>query len=709
LLDFSFVFLARAQGLSTPLVEPPICSKDKNTAGKTPQQADVCTVTSLGVDALGHEHHEIRLDLTAKTGRVTVGGYSIETEHYNDTYLTPVIEANSGDTVAAHLANLLPPLTASDCEHMHGECGNATNLHYFHGGIVSPQNSRSDDIDASKGPGDNIYVRVESGSETPSTPHSFDFTVPIPVELNGDLLESKNEAPGATTTIPYPAGLNWYHSHLHGLSANQVGGGMSGLLSVGDTKASVAGMTPADTDILKARTKIDYLMLRDLPILSDKLPGLASEGEAATWETKLPAEDVTDLRPNPCVLAAGELPQPAAPDRKGFCFANNNPKSIWLFTVNGQRYPTINIEPGSNHLLRIANLSANFTYTLRLVPEAGGEPYKFDLLTVDGVVPGKPSTSEAGNVPVAATQLTELVLMPAARAEIYVRNDGKTAAEERTFILRTDELDTGQSLPPGQPRLVGDDWPQIQLARVVFKARPAAVSEIGVALSAIRASAQLAEAAARVTAAPVPPAGCIPDINQSALQHRRVTFFFDDQKGFTIKTDIVAPRQPIPLSPPNEFRVVRGTSTGFRSFHDYVGTDGKVNWESEETKHVCVNLATGHRQLWELVNGTSELHNFHIHQMKFRLADDDDFRFYGIDPSAVPKPEAATDCPLAVVAKEGRDKRDVWHDTLPICPGSTVFVIMNFVDTRQLGRFVYHCHILKHEDAGLMAPIEVLP
>jgi FtsP/CotA-like multicopper oxidase with cupredoxin domain len=205
---------------------------------------------------LGHEHHEIRLDLTAKTGRVTVGGYSIETEHYNDTYLTPVIEANSGDTVAAHLANLLPPLTASDCEHMHGECGNATNLHYFHGGIVSPQNSRSDDIDASKGPGRGGRLRSAFDANIDVVvPHSFDYTVPIPVELNGDLLESKNEAPGATTTIPYPAGLNWYHSHLHGLSANQVGGGMSGLLSVGDTKASVAGMTPADTDILRRAPK----------------------------------------------------------------------------------------------------------------------------------------------------------------------------------------------------------------------------------------------------------------------------------------------------------------------------------------------------------------------------------------------------------------------------------------------------------------------
>jgi FtsP/CotA-like multicopper oxidase with cupredoxin domain len=36
-----------------------------------------------------------------------------------------------------------------------------------------------------------------------------------------------------------------------------------------------------------------------------------------------------------------------------------------------------------------------------------------------------------------------------------------------------------------------------------------------------------------------------------------------------------------------------------------------------------------------------------------------------------------------------------------------VFVVMSFDTGQQLGRFVFHCHILKHEDKGLMAPIEV--
>ena len=38
---------------------------------------------------------------------------------------------------------------------------------------------------------------------------------------------------------------------------------------------------------------------------------------------------------------------------------------------------------------------------------------------------------------------------------------------------------------------------------------------------------------------------------------------------------------------------------------------------------------------------------------------------------------------------------------------SSVYIIMSFTAKEQIGRYVFHCHILKHEDTGLMAPMEV--
>ena len=42
-----------------------------------------------------------------------------------------------------------------------------------------------------------------------------------------------------------------------------------------------------------------------------------------------------------------------------------------------------------------------------------------------------------------------------------------------------------------------------------------------------------------------------------------------------------------------------------------------------------------------------------------------------------------------------------------VAPGR-VFVKLGFYAREQVGRYVYHCHILEHEDGGMMAPIEVI-
>jgi len=55
--------------------------------------------------------------------------------------------------------------------------------------------------------------------------------------------------------------------------------------------------------------------------------------------------------------------------RTGFC--QSEPGSAWLFTLNGQRFPTITVEGDRNLLLRIGNVSANLGYWLELKKEGG--------------------------------------------------------------------------------------------------------------------------------------------------------------------------------------------------------------------------------------------------------------------------------------------------------------------------------------------------
>jgi hypothetical protein len=135
----------------------------------------------------------------------------------------------------------------------------------------------------------------------------------------------------------------------------------------------------------------------------------------------------------------------------------------------------------------------------------------------------------------------------------------------------------------------------------------------------------------------------------------------------------------------------------------------------EAVRHVCPRFKT--TEVWELVNTTTEMHNFHIHQSKFRLADSHDpgappgltVQTAWRDPGGVMTsqiPELETIRPV--------NKVDVWHDTIPVPPRDSktgtpgvVYVAVPFRAREQIGTFVYHCHILEHEDGGMMAAVQV--
>jgi hypothetical protein len=172
-----------------------------------------------------------------------------------------------------------------------------------------------------------------------------------------------------------------------------------------------------------------------------------------------------------CPVYKNSQPDPDSKLRKGFCQREND--SAWLFTLNGQRFPTITVEDNQNLLLRIGNLSANVAYWLELYNESTGKTLPLTL-SLDGVVPARPADPKHAKIPVDAFDVNDLLLMPASRAEIYVRNDNQDPphSDEQVYILRTKGLDAGS-----------DVWPEIQLARVVLKPTKA-VSSIALALNA---------------------------------------------------------------------------------------------------------------------------------------------------------------------------------------------------------------------------------
>ena len=123
---------------------------------------------------------------------------------------------------------------------------------------------------------------------------------------------------------------------------------------------------------------------------------------------------------------------------------------------------------------------------------------------------------------------------------------------------------------------------------------------------------------------------------------------------------------------------------------------------------ICLPLAPGNKgvtERWELVNVAGEDHNFHIHQTKFQVvsqgASNTSIELAGgaaqLDSVPVPtnKAQEKGSC-------DGSIQR--WRDG--ICKPVPVEVLIPFT---QLGDFVFHCHILEHEDGGMMAKIRVIP
>jgi suppressor of ftsI len=50
-------------------------------------------------------------------------------------------------------------------------------------------------------------------------------------------------------------------------------------------------------------------------------------------------------------------------------------------------------------------------------------------------------------------------------------------------------------------------------------------------------------------------------------------------------------------------------------------------------------------------------------------------------------------------------KNHVWVDTVNVPYGGTVDLVMDFADPIIRGMSLFHCHLLKHEDKGMMAKI----
>ncbi len=97
-----------------------------------------------------------------------------------------------------------------------------------------------------------------------------------------------------------------------------------------------------------------------------------------------------------------------------------------------------------------------------------------------------------------------------------------------------------------------------------------------------------------------------------------------------------------------------------------------------ERDHMDEPVKVGELQVWDVVNETHMEHPFHLHGFFFQVLSED-----GVEPESL-----------------------AWKDTVNLRGGSTVRIA--WMPDDRPGRWMYHCHILEHHAAGMMAMFDVV-
>lgn len=144
----------------------------------------------------------------------------------------------------------------------------------------------------------------------------------------------------------------------------------------------------------------------------------------------------------------------------------------------------------------------------------------------------------------------------------------------------------------------------------------------------------------------------------------------------TMQTTSDAPVTPMAI--PSTLRSIpvldTAQSTAVRTI---VFSQGMINGRKMDMSRVDISARVGATEIWEIENIVGMDHPFHLHGFQFQV----------IDRNGVPEPYRA------------------WKDMLNIPKHSSARIIVRYDDYP--GKWMFHCHILDHEDHGMMGVLEV--
>jgi FtsP/CotA-like multicopper oxidase with cupredoxin domain len=486
----------------------------------------------------------------------------------------------------------------------------------------------------------------------------------------------------------HPAGVYWYHTHRHGQAEHQTQMGLVGAIVVedqGDAYRASIGVTD------------EVLLVTDTPVVGCIDPvscdvvgpaikrrqgkGLAVRPDAATQQqAALRTAATTSGGTGPVVLdpridqvnQAGECADGASDSQGGY--------ELWTLMLNGAAVPeelngfppdsqllTKTMQPGQRQIFRLVNASSNSFVAPQLVLVQNGvqtvEP--LEAFARDGVG----FADDQGNRHFVSYNVaqSQLIVPPAGRLEFVVHAPPVGA---KLYLQSSQVL----------PGCGGNLYPARRLLLITpsgTPVSPGAADDSDLLLSEPSMAPYLSTLGATATV-------------------QRTFVFAEYGRGFTYSvTDW-------PRTVPPAFDYDPSQTDFYLT--QVASTDHEVNPSKTALipflgntlrPQVVVHLhgKQSVTEEWLVENSTLEMHAFHMHQVHFR-----DITVPSTDPDDQPLLDTIT-LPAAPLI----------GDVATGYPGAPGYVrlLMTFT-TADIGEFVFHCHILEHEDNGMMAKIQVV-
>lgn len=595
---------------------------------------------------------------------------------YNGCPTGPTIKVDPGQTLKVKVNNTLPSESAATCppnaSHDAPHCFNTVNLH-VHGMHVSPSGSS-----------DNVFVSIAPGGSA-----SYAYQIPR----------------------DHPAGTFWYHSHRHGSTAIDVTSGMEGVLIVqghrtAANRSANGGMADIDT-ILHDRSRTP---LPEQVFLFQQIEyGCFANAQATTpladpgtFEWVCPSGSVGEMRNYTGQLNFIPDPRPGHEGQRNTTWEISG-RYTQINGVVQPTFPSINgfLPAGQIQRWRFVHGGNRDTINLKLVQASLGAPGR-----AGGALMNEQDVDAAANAARAwlsrqhSRTQQDATLDQLCAGEIVkqveIADDGLT----RASMVEQDV----ETLNPGYRRDVLVAFPRPGLYCILDEAAEAS------ATIAYRSGASSVKDRRLLGLVRVGPGNGVPDYTPDGLGHTKYWQFVRNSlvdANRDLPPDVLADLRsldthvyaPMPhLSGPINKVVPRLMSVGVANG----AVQFMMNGQTYDPSRVDYTAVLGTTDEWRLTAGVNGGHVFHIHVNPFEIVDI-------LDRSGVSIYDSNGHCTAAELATGDQQYcalHGVFLDTLFIKPGYTVVMHTQYRDFT--GEFVTHCHVLDHEDSGMMENVAVV-